>query len=140
MFFGQFCSTKPLTSYSKWVDSITHICGNGYRKIRRMSSLRARQGERGHMTKAEFIDQVVKTSEEMDLTKKAAGELIDSIFNIVGRAIKKDGRFSYPGFGTFTMKKRAARKGRNPRTGTEIRIKASKTVGFKPAPSLKKTL
>jgi DNA-binding protein HU-beta len=38
------------------------------------------------------------------------------------------------------MKKRAARKGRNPRTGTEIRIKASKTVGFKPAPSLKKTL
>ena len=83
------------------------------------------------MTKAEFIDQVVKTSEEMDLTKKAAGELIDSIFNIVGRAIKKDGRFSYPGFGTFTMKKRAARKGRNPRTGTEIRIKASKTVGFK---------
>ena len=41
------------------------------------------------MTKAEFIDQVVKTSEEMDLTKKAAGELIDSIFGIVGRAIKK---------------------------------------------------
>ena len=92
------------------------------------------------MTKAEFIDQVVKTSEEMDLTKKAAGELIDSIFNIVGRAIKKDGRFSYPGFGTFTMKKRAARKGRNPRTGTEIRIKASKTVGFKPSPGLKKSL
>ena len=76
------------------------------------------------MTKAEFIDQVVKTSEEMDLTKKAAGELIDSIFGIVGRAIKKDGRFSYPGFGTFTMKKRAARKGRNPATGEEITIAA----------------
>ena len=91
------------------------------------------------MTKAEFIDQVVKTSEEMDLTKKAAGELIDSIFGI-GKSHQKDGRFSYPGFGTFTMKKRAARKGRNPRTGTEIRIKASKTVGFKPAPGLKKSL
>ena len=47
------------------------------------------------MTKAEFIDQVVKTSEEMDLTKKAAGELIDSIFGIVGTAITKDGRFSW---------------------------------------------
>ena len=93
------------------------------------------------MTKAEFIDQVVKSSaDDMGLTKKAAGELIDSLFGIVGKAIKKDGRFSYPGFGTFTMKKRAARKGRNPRTGTEIRIKASKTVGFKPAPSLKKSL
>ena len=93
------------------------------------------------MTKAEFIDQVVKSSaDDTDLTKKAAGELIDSLFGIVGKAIKKDGRFSCPGFGTFTMKKRAARKGRNPRTGTEIRIKASKTVGFKPAPTLKKSL
>jgi len=92
------------------------------------------------MTKAEFIDQVVKASEGTSLTKKAAAEIIDGMFSIVGRAIKKDGRFSYPGFGTFTMKKRAARKGRNPRTGTEIRIKASKTVGFKPAPSLKKAL
>ncbi len=92
------------------------------------------------MTKAEFIDQIVKTSEEMDLTKKAAGELIEDIFGIMGKAIKKDGRFSYPGFGTFTMKKRAARKGRNPRTGDPIRIKASKTVGFKAAPGLKKIL
>jgi DNA-binding protein HU-beta len=92
------------------------------------------------MTKAEFIDQVVKASEDMDLTKKAAGELIEDIFGIVGKAIKKDGRFSYPGFGTFTMKKRAARKGRNPCTGEPIRIKASKTVGFKAAPSLKKAL
>ncbi len=92
------------------------------------------------MTKAEFIDQIVKTSAEMDLTKKAAGELIEDIFGIMGKAIKKDGRFSYPGFGTFTMKKRAARKGRNPRTGDPIRIKASKTVGFKAAPGLKKIL
>lgn len=92
------------------------------------------------MTKAEFIDQVVKACEEMDLTKKAAGELIEDMFGIMGKAIKKDGRFSYPGFGTFTRKQRKARKGRNPRTGAEIRIKASKTVSFKPAPSLKKSL
>ena len=42
----------------------------------------------------EFIDQVVKASADMDLTKKAAGELIDGMFGIVGKAIKKDGRFS----------------------------------------------
>jgi DNA-binding protein HU-beta len=92
------------------------------------------------MTKAEFIDQVVKSSAGADLNKKTAGDLVDGIFASMGRAIKKDGRFSYPGFGTFTLKKRAARKGRNPRSGEEIRIKASKTVGFRPAPSLKKTL
>ena len=92
------------------------------------------------MTKAELVDQVVKASRGSNLSKKAAGEVIDNVFAIVSGAIKKDSRFSYPGFGTFSVKKRAARKGRNPRTGDEIRIKASKTVGFKPAPSLKKKL
>ncbi|MEE8303393.1 MAG: HU family DNA-binding protein [Candidatus Tectomicrobia bacterium] len=91
------------------------------------------------MTKAELVDQVIKAS-KTDLSKKVTGELIDCIFSTVGKAIKKEARFSYPGFGTFAVKKRAARKGRNPRTGSEIKIKASKTVGFKPAPSLKKTL
>ena len=92
------------------------------------------------MTKAEFVDQIVKGSKDVRLSKKAASELIDNVFDTLAKAIKKDGRFAYPGFGTFTVKRRAARKGRNPRTGAEIRIKASKTVGFKPAPSLKKSL
>jgi DNA-binding protein HU-beta len=92
------------------------------------------------MTKAELVDQVVKASKAVNLSKKAAGEILDIVFDEVGKAIKKDARFSYPGFGTFTVKKRAARKGRNPRTGEDIKIKASRTVGFKPAPTLKKTL
>jgi DNA-binding protein HU-beta len=92
------------------------------------------------MTKAELVSQVVKASKGSNLSKKAASELLDVVFDTVGKAIKKEARFSYPGFGTFTVKKRSARKGRNPRTGAEIRIKASKTVGFKPAPTLKKTL
>ncbi len=91
------------------------------------------------MTKAELIDQVVGSAGS-DLSKKATGELVDAVFDAIGQAIKKDARFSYPGFGTFTVKKRAARKGRNPQTGAAIRIKASKTVGFKPAPGLKKAL
>jgi DNA-binding protein HU-beta len=92
------------------------------------------------MTKAELVDQVVKASKSTNLSKKAAGEIVDVIFEEVGKAIKKDARFAFPGFGTFSVKKRAARSGRNPRTGETIKIKASKTVGFKPAPGLKKGL
>ena len=54
--------------------------------------------------------------------------------------LKKEKRFAYPSFGTFTVRSRKARKGRNPQTGEEIKIKASKTVGFKPAPTLKSSL
>ena len=92
------------------------------------------------MTKAGLIDEVVKTRPSTDLSKKVAGELVDAVFAAIGKAIQTDDRFSYPGFGTFTVKNRAARKGHNPQTGAAIRIKASKTVGFKPAPSLKKSL
>ena len=62
------------------------------------------------------------------------------VFDQLALAIKNDGKFSYPGFGTFTMKTRAARNGRNPRTGETIKIKASKNIGFKAAPSFKSSL
>jgi DNA-binding protein HU-beta len=55
----------------------------------------------------------------------------------MGKTIKKDKRFSYPGFGTWTVRKRKARTGRNPQTGETIKIAASKTVGFKPSTQLK---
>jgi DNA-binding protein HU-beta len=53
------------------------------------------------------------------------------------KLLKKNKRFSYPGFGTFYIRYRKARKGRNPQTGDEMQIQASKTVGFKAAPKLK---
>jgi DNA-binding protein HU-beta len=90
------------------------------------------------MTKAELIEKIQGSVE--GLTKKQTGELVDSVFDALAAAVKKEGRFSYPGFGTFSVKKRKARKGRNPRTGKEITIKASKTVAFKPAPTLKDKL
>lgn len=90
------------------------------------------------MTKAELIEKVQGAAH--GLNKKQTGELVNSLFEAVGNAVRKDGKFSYPGFGTFTVKKRKARKGRNPRTGKEITIKASKTVAFKPAPTLKDRL
>ena len=92
------------------------------------------------MTKTEFVEAVQKANKGADLSKKATAEVIDCVFDTIAKAIKKDKRMAIPGFGVFTVKQRAARKGRNPRTGAEIKIKASKTVGFKVAPSVKKTL
>ena len=91
------------------------------------------------MAKADLID-AIRDRADQPLTKKATGELVDALFGVVGDAIRENGRFSYPGFGTFTVKDRAARTGRNPRTGQSIQIDASRTVGFKPAPGLKEDL
>lgn len=90
------------------------------------------------MTKAELIEKIQES--RTDLSKKAVATLVDTLFDEVTRAIKKDKRFSLPGFGTFTVKKRKGRTGRNPQSGAEIKIPPSKTVGFKPAPALKKSL
>ena len=92
------------------------------------------------MTKAEMIEAVLKSAKGVDLSKKAMGEILDATFAEVRKAIKKEKRFSYPDFGTFTVKSRKARMGRNPQTGETIKIKASKSVGFKAAPTFKKSL
>lgn len=90
-------------------------------------------------TKAELIDQVHGTLDNR-LTKKDTGTAVQAVFDALIDAIKRDGRISYPDFGTFTVKTRAARQGRNPRTGATLKIGASKTVGFKAAPKFKGNL
>jgi len=89
------------------------------------------------MTKGELIEAVAKNAK---LNKRAAGEAVDATFESISKAIRKSRRFQVPGFGTFTVRSRKARKGRNPQNGSVINIKASRTVGFKPAPDLKKGL
>ena len=89
------------------------------------------------MTKAELISAVHQTTGG---TKKDTAAAVQAVFDTLAGAIRSDGRFSYPNFGTFKVKSRGARKGRNPRTGETITIAASKSVGFKPAPSLKDSL
>ena len=89
------------------------------------------------MTKAELIEAVAKSAK---ISKIAAGEAVDATFDSIAKAIKKSRRFQVPGFGTFSVRSRKARKGRNPQTGAAISIKASRTVGFKAAPVLKKSL
>ena len=92
------------------------------------------------MTKDELVITVVKSCKGDDLSKRLVSDVIDATFDSIGKSIKKEKRFSYPAFGTFTIRNRKARKGRNPQTGEEIKIKASKTVGFKRAPTLKSSL
>jgi DNA-binding protein HU-beta len=89
------------------------------------------------MTKGDLIKAVATGAK---VNKKVAGEVMDATFETLARAIKKEKRFLMPGFGTFTVRSRKARKGRDPQTGADIMIKASRTVGFKPAPDLKKGL
>ena len=91
------------------------------------------------MTKAELIEKLQKGAGK-DLSKRALAQLVDEVFDHIAKSVKKEKRFAYPGFGTFTLRKRAARVGRNPRTGVEIKIAASKTISFKPAPNLKSGL
>ena len=90
------------------------------------------------MTKAEFIDAVAGSIE--GISKKDAAELVQATFDALAGAIAADGKASFPGFGTFTVKERGERQGRNPRTGESITIPASKSVGFKPAAAFKASL
>ena len=87
------------------------------------------------MTKAELIEKMAK---DAGITKAAAGAVLGSFIDSVTKALKKkDGRVTLVSFGTFSKSRRKARKGRNPKTGEQIKIKASKTVKFKPGKTLK---
>jgi len=92
------------------------------------------------MTKQELIETVINAQDGDTLGKKEVESIIAQTFLAIAQSIKKTGRFSYPNFGTFTVSERAARQGRNPQTGESLEIKASKSVKFKPAPSLKEGL
>ncbi len=89
------------------------------------------------MTKADIVEAVAAAT---GLSKRGAAAAVDATVNGIIKGIKKERRLALSGFGTFTVRKRKARTGRNPRTGEEIEIPASKTVGFKPAPALKDAL
>ena len=92
------------------------------------------------MNKQELIDAVAKRVEKAGVSKASVREVIDGAFEEIAKSIKKEKRFQMPGFGTFTVKARKARTGRNPKTGETMKIKASKTIGFKPAPTVKDML
>ncbi len=74
---------------------------------------------------------------ETGCTKTASKAAIGSLFEVIVKSTKKEGKISLPGFGTFSVVKRAARKGVNPKTGAKITIKARKSLRFKPAATLR---
>ncbi len=86
------------------------------------------------MNKSELIDQIAKSA---DLSKAAAGRALDATVAAVKTALKKGGMVTLVGFGTFYVGKRAARTGRNPRTGAAIKIKAAKVPKFRAGKGLK---
>jgi len=86
------------------------------------------------MNKSDLIDAI---AEDADLTKSAAGAALDAALKAITKALKKGDTVTIVGFGTFDVRKRAARTGRNPQTGAEIKIKAAKAPGFKAGKALK---
>jgi len=91
------------------------------------------------MTKAELIERVAKDTGP-GVSRRMVTQIVEAAFEHLHKAIRKDKRFTYPGFGTWSVKKRKARKGRNPKTGEIIAIAPTRTVSFKPAPNFKASL
>ena len=86
------------------------------------------------MTKAELIEIMAK---DADISKAAAGIALNSLIENISKSIKKGQKVTLVGFGTFSLTKRKARMGRNPRTGEAIKIKASKSPKFTPGKAFK---
>ena len=86
------------------------------------------------MNKSELIDAI---AESADLSKAAAGRALDATVEAITNALKTDDSVSLVGFGTFSVKDRAARTGRNPQTGAPIEISAAKIPSFKAGKALK---
>ena len=80
------------------------------------------------MNKAELIEAIANTTK---MTKADSGRSLDATIEAISKALKKGDRLSLVGFGSFSVAKRAARLGRNPQTGKEIKIAAKKVVKFK---------
>jgi DNA-binding protein HU-beta len=86
------------------------------------------------MNKSELIDAVANAA---DMTKADATKAVDAFIGVVTNALKEDDQVTLVGFGTFLVRQREARSGRNPRTGETIQIKASKVPSFKAGKALK---
>ncbi len=86
------------------------------------------------MNKTDLIESIANST---DLSKASAGRALAAAIESITKALKKGDTVTLVGFGTFSVRNRAARKGRNPRTGEEIQIKASKVLRFKAGKKIK---
>jgi|TARA_A200000159_G_C7252223_1_gene309292 DNA-binding protein HU-beta len=97
------------------------------------------QEDRPAMNKGELIEAVQKALGN-EATKRQAEDSVAAVLDSIAAGVKSDTKVQIIGFGTFEVKNRAARMGRNPKTGEAMQINASKSVGFKPSSTLKKSL
>ena len=86
------------------------------------------------MNKSQLIDKI---ADGADISKAAAGRALDAFIDAVGEALKEGDQVALVGFGTFAVRERAARSGRNPQTGATIEIAAGKVPAFKAGKALK---
>lgn len=86
------------------------------------------------MNKSQLIDKI---ADGADISKAAAGRALDAFIDAVGEALKEGDQVALVGFGTFAVRERAARSGRNPQTGVTIEIAAGKVPAFKAGKALK---
>lgn len=92
------------------------------------------------MSNKQDLIAAIQANKEAGLETKASAErAVNAVIDAIEDGLKKDGLVQLIGFGTFQVKERSARKGRNPKTGEEIKIKATKTVSFKAGAALKAT-
>ncbi|OGB05023.1 MAG: DNA-binding protein HU [Burkholderiales bacterium RIFCSPLOWO2_12_FULL_64_99] len=89
------------------------------------------------MNKSELIEHI---AQQADISKAAAGRALEAVIGGIQTSLKKGDNVSLLGFGTFAVSTRAARTGRNPRTGAEIKIKKAKVPKFRPGKALKDAL
>ena len=89
------------------------------------------------MNKSELIDRI---AEDADISKASAGRALDAALDAITDSLKEADPVSLVGFGTFLVRERAARSGRNPQTGATIQIAAAKVPAFKPGKALKYAL
>ena len=89
------------------------------------------------MNKTELVKAV---AERAELTQKDAAKVLDALFDTITQTLAKEEKIQLIGFGTFEVRDRSARKGRNPQTGEEIEIAASKVPAFKPGKELKEAV
>ena len=97
------------------------------------------QEDRPAMNKGELIEAVQKALGN-EATKRQAEDSVAAVLDSIAAGVKSDTKVQIIAFGTFEVKNRAARMGRNPKTGEAMQINASKSVGFKPSSTLKKSL
>ena len=91
------------------------------------------------MNKAELIDHVQQTL-GADCSRAYAEKVVNTVLGSIGKGLAEDAQVQLVGFGTFQVKERAARMGRNPQTKEPMHIPASKSVGFRPGAKLKESL